>query len=423
MFGSGRIVVIDDELEYLTQLTGTLHEMGVPCIPIRFTGGVPQEATWLSGCRIAFCDLHLIPGLPTGSKANYAAIGSLLDRMATNEASSLLLVLWTRYPQDAAELEQYLAERHRASRPAVILQLDKNDFVGDLVKKLPDAVRAKLQAIPQLHALYEWQEEASTAAAACVGSLVGLARVMDGDLSGNLDKVLSALAQKATGMEIAATHPGAALQEILSPLLADRLSHLPEDERHRDLWRAAMPTAVARTKCEDAVAGGIAAINTALHIAYLHGETVTGRDRGAVIPVPCKSLFRHRFASDEAKVRDKFGIKPGTHVRWVGIQLLASCDHAQRKSLSIPYVLGAEVASDTEEPPAKARPAAFWTSPVFLSEDHRAVRIFANVALTTSVSWSRAENRAALYRFREPLVNSLGLFKSQYETRPGIISL
>jgi hypothetical protein len=423
MFGSGRIVVIDDEAEYLTQLTSTLHEMGVPCIPIHFDGGVSQDATWLSGCRMAFCDLHLIRGLPSGSKSNYAVIGSLLDRMATTEASSLLLVLWTRFPQEAAELEHYLLERHSDSRPAAILHLDKNDFVGDRARTLPDEVRNKLRSIPQLRALYEWQDEVSTAAAACAGSLVGLARGMQGEMNSNLDRVLSALAQKATGVEIAARHPGSALQDILSPLLADRLSHLPEDERHRELWRDAMPSAVARSQCGDAVAGGVAAINTALHIAYPRGERVTGRDRGAVIPVPCPSLFRHRFASDEAKVREKFGIKLDTPVRWIGIQVLASCDHAQRKSLSIPYVLAAEVASDTEEPSIKSRPAALWLSPVFVSEENKAVRVFANVAFTTSVSWKRADSKAAIYRFREPLVNALSLFKSQHETRPGIISL
>lgn len=417
MFGTGRIVAIDDEQEYLLQLTGALHQMGVPCIPIRYTDGIPADATWLGGCRIAFCDLHLIPAA-ANIKSNYAAIGSLLDKMATKESSSLLLVLWTRFPEHAAGLEQYLIERHSESLPAAILQLNKTDFEGPKGATLPDAVRAKLQGIPQLRALYEWQDDVSTAASACAGSLIWLARNMGGDMNGNLDKVLSALAQKATGVEIAATYPGAALQDILSPLLADRLSHLPEDTHHRDLWLAAMPSAVARTKCGAAVAGGMAALNTALHIAYPHGEKITGRDRGAVIPVPCPSLFRHRFASDEATVRSKFGIKTDTPVRWVGIQVEAACDHAQRKSLSIPYVLGAEVAQGTT-----CSNSSVWKSPVFLSETKAPVRIFVNVGLTTSVPWKRAESRPALYRFREPLVNSLAMVKSQHETRPGIIVL
>ncbi|MBP3983600.1 hypothetical protein J5837_04100 [Pseudoxanthomonas helianthi] len=418
MFGSGRIVVIDDEEAYLTQLAGTLHRMGVPCIPIHYTGGIPEDAGWLSGCRIAFCDLHLMPAA-ANIKSNYAAIGSLLDRMATKE-SSLLLVLWTRYPEDAAGLEEYLAERHPDSVPATILPLDKKDFGGDRGADLPNAVRDKLQGIPQLRALYEWQDDVSTAAAACVGSLVGLARGMDGDMNGSLDKVLSALAQKATGVEIAAAHPGAALQDILSALLADRLSHLPEDAQHDELWKKAMPSAMASTKCGAAVVGGVAAINTALHIAHPHGEHMSGRDRGAVIAVPCPSLFRHRFASNEKAVREKFAIKHDTPVRWVGIQIEASCDHAQRKSLSIPYILGAEVASDTK--PTNSSPAV-WKSPVFLSEKKEAVKIFANVGLTTSISWKRAEGRSVLYRFRDPLVSALTVIKAQHEMRPGIISL
>lgn len=417
MFGTGRIVVIDDEQAYLTQLTGKLHQMGVPCIPIRYTDGIPEDASWLSGCRIAFCDLHLIPAA-ANVKTNYAAIGALLDKMATTESSSLLLVLWTRYPEHAAGLRQYLKERHPQSAPAAILQLNKADFEGDRGATLPDAVRTKLQDIPQLRALYEWQDDVSAAAGKCVGSLVGLTKNMEGDLNTNLDKVLSALAQKATGVEIASAHPGAALQDILSPLLADRLSHLSEDDRHRDLWREAMPSAVSRTKCGTSVAQGTAAINTALHIAYPHGDKLTGRDRGAVIPVPCPSLFRHRFASDEAAVRAKFGVTPGIAVRWVGIQVEAGCDYAQRKSLSIPYVLGAEVSADT-----KCSNSSVWRSPVFLSEENKPVIIFVNVALTTSISSKRAESRTAHYRFRESLVNSLIIAKSQHEMRLGIISL
>lgn len=419
MFGSGRIVVIDDEPAYLSQLTSELHRAGIPCVPIVYPDGLPaEEAAWLRGCRIAFCDLHLIPGVAT--RLNYGAIGALLDRMATNEPSSLLLVLWTSYLPEANGLMDYLVERHPTSLPAAILGLDKNNFVGARARLLPDAIRARLDEIPQLRALYEWQDDVDHAAGACVGSLVALARTMAGEMNQNLDKVLSALAQKATGLVIASEHPGAALQDILSPILADRLSHLPEDAGHRDLWIAAMPSAVGKVKCGSAVKEGVAAINTALHVALPRADKISARERGAVVAVPCQSLFRHRFSTDEATVRARFAISTDVPVRWVGIQVEAACDHAQRKSLSIPFVLGAEIAADVK---VKQKPGGVWESPVFLSDEDKAVKIVVNVGLTASVPAVKASRRNALYRFRESLLNSLAMIKAQHETRPGIIML
>lgn len=202
--------------------------------------------------------------------------------------------------------------------------------------------------------------------------------------------------------------------------LADGLSHLPEDAGHRDLWIAAMPSAVGKVKCGSAVKEGVAAINTALHVALPRADKISARERGAVVAVPCQSLFRHRFSTDEATVRARFAISTDVPVRWVGIQVEAACDHAQRKSLSIPFVLGAEIAADVK---VKQKPGGVWESPVFPSDEDKAVKIVVNVGLTASVPAVKASRRNALYRFRESLLNSLAMIKAQHETRPGIIML
>jgi hypothetical protein len=427
MFSASRIIAIDDEKDYLDKLTGVLHGMGIPCIPICFPDQVPgDDATWFSGFRIIFCDLHLLKGAAK-PELNYGVIGSLLERVAAPGAAPVLLILWTAYPEDADNLRDYLSKRHAAAQPIAIYALRKADFDGPLAVNLPAAVRSKLDDVPQLRALYEWQDDVAIAANTSVGSLLDLARREGGDLKEALDKLLSSLATAATGKELAAKNPGAALLEALTPLLADGIAHLPRDGQRDDLWKKAMPSAVAKAKLESK-SDRVCAVNTAMSIVHGDaGAVISARERGAVIEVECPSLFMYRFGDSPGEIMKAFGLKnatPTTH-RWVGVQVEAACDFAQQKSPCIPYVLALEVAAaeETKQERRQGRPDSLWESPVFRSEKNEAVRLVANVRYVSMVSVKKAQVRQAVYRLRDPLVNELAYFKSRHELRPGIVAL
>lgn len=233
--------------------------------------------------------------------------------------------------------------------------------------------------------------------------------------------LLSSLAQAATGKELAAEDPGSALQEVLVPMLADQLSHLPDDKVRLARWKAAMPSAANKCKCTTTAARA-AAINTALSIVPASGDSLTARERGSVSEITAPSFFRHRFESNGADVLKKFALKDAPAHRWMAIQVEAACDFANQKSSCLPYVLAVEVpaASQVLE---KGRPAALWESPVFLSETGVEVRLVANVHFNMMSPPGKAKSVRAKYRLREPLVNELANFKSKYESRPGIVAL
>ena len=420
MFSANRIVAIDDQRDYLDKMCGALHGLGIPCIPILYPDGIPTEETpLLQNVRMAFCDLHLLPGA-TKAELNYAAIGDLLARMATRSRSPLLLVLWTAYPEDADALRKYLAQRHAETQPVAILALNKADFDGDLIRNLPAAIREKLESIPQLRALYEWEDDVASAGSACVGALLRLASTDGDDLKESLDKLLSALAQRATGRQLAAENPGAALQEALVPLLADKLSHLPDDAQRLERWKTAMPSAAGKKNCPTNLSRA-AAINTALNVMRADSGVPNGRERGAVIGIDCPSVFMYRFSSAQADVLQKFFLKDASRYRWVAIQVEAACDFANQKSPCIPYVLAAEVPASVELMDMHAD--SIWRSPAFLSEKDEEVRLVANVRYVAMLSSKKAKSRNALYRLRDALVNELAFHKSRHETRPGIVAL
>ena len=424
MFSANRVIAVDDEPEYLNQLCKALHGLGIPCIPIKYPDDLPAEGVaWFKGIRIAFCDLQLVKGAAR-HEIHYAAIGSMLDRMSSGERYPLVLILWTAYPTYAKELKDYLAQRHAASLPIALLALDKADFPpGESMEKLPEAIKTELDTIPQLRALFEWEDDVARAGNACVSALLSLAAQGQGDLKDSLDELLSSLACAATGSELASIDPGASIQEALVPLLADKLSHLPNDATRNERWKTAMPGAVNRRRFQSSPSR-IAAINTALNVFHAPEGQVAlkASERGAVIEIECPSIFMHRFSMSREEVLRKFYLKDNaTKHRWVAIQVEAACDFAQQKSPCIPYVLAIEKPADTKL--IKDRPDSVWVSPIFLSETGEEVHLVANVRYTAMISPRKAKSRDALYRLRELAVNELAFCKSQHESRPGLVAL
>jgi hypothetical protein len=422
MFSANRIIAIDNEKTELDQLSDALHGLGIPCIPVLYPDQIPPAgATWFQNIRILFCDLHLMAGA-TRSELNYPVIGGLLERMSSAGRVPPLLVLWTAYPEDRTELEKYLAERHAEALPIATLALKKDDFKGVNASTLPTKIRENLDAIPQLRVLYDWQDDVAAAGDACVDTLLGLARQHGGELTDALDKILSALAQASYGPERAAECPGEAVQDVLSPLLQDRLLHLPDDAARRQRWQEAMSCAVAKTNCLDKPPGA-AGINTALHVLHTSVGSTTGRERGAVVQISCPSLFGFRFGNSPERILETWEIKDEEQHRWMAIQVEAECDFAQQKSPCLPFVLAVEVPASTKLTKLVKSSPAFWLSPTFLSEDDREVRLISNVLFTSTISQRKAKKLQVAYRMRDQLINQLAFRRSQHAIRPGIVAL
>lgn len=417
MFGSGRAIVVDDELDHLSLLVNALHSLGVPSIPLHYSGEVDVSRDKSGHCRIVFCDLHLQAALPPGAKANFSVIGSILDSICGAHNHVPMLVLWTRHPDEVEELRQYLAERHASSLPSVVLSLDKNAFLGNEPAQLRDAIQQQLSNNPQISALYHWIDDVALAAAECVSELVKLSRSIHATERPRLDVLLTALAQAATGCDLAAEQPGASIQEILLPLLADRLSSSTETSEQHQRWEAAMGAAIARERCAPFVQAYRFAINSALHFAPAtpNGSAL---DRGAAIRLGDDQV-RQYFGDDLSKVTRKLQLPPNLPHDWIAIQVLPVCDHAQRKSLTVPFVLAAEIPA---EPQFTAK-GPYWVSPDFQLPGSPPKKLLAHPGLSFSLLSADARKLTPAYRLRDSLITELASLKSNYDSRPGRIEL
>lgn len=424
MFASYKVVAVDDDPKYLQQITDALKASGIPCMPVIFPGEAAEfDVSKVPHVRLVFSDLHLIENGIARSKANYDAIGTFLEKIIPDGGGPLLLVLWTRFPEEADKLRQHLSERYDpVKQPIAIIPLDKNKFGEKASENLPAAIGNLLEAMPSVRAVIHWERDVSEAADQCARSLYNLARAAGGDVQQGLEILLSELAVSATGKKIAKENPGESVHDALLPLLADQISNLTSSESNRDLWRAALPTAAEGRKIETSPARA-AAINSSLHIAGRDSK-LPGTTRGAVIPVDdglLRSLFEK--ASDEL-LTDFCVSKKDAAVTWRAIQVEASCDYAQQKSPTIPYVLALEVPANLDFFLKKEmRPASIWFSPILQSPAGESFYLVANVKFSFSLSPSDAKGLVADYRLRESLVGEVGFAKSQHSIRPGSITL
>ena len=128
MLTSSRVVVIDDQADHMQALANGLYQHGVGCLPIHY----PDDAARLKQCpnlRVLFADLHLMAG---GDDAvHFSTIGSLIQE-DFQPLGPYFVVLWTKYPDKAGELMEYLETRLKdVATPFDVLALDKSRYYDD----------------------------------------------------------------------------------------------------------------------------------------------------------------------------------------------------------------------------------------------------------------------------------------------------
>ena len=105
---AAQAVVIDDEEGHAAGLAGTLSSHDIPCQTVLFKGDT-QDVTAIPDAQFILSDLHLIPGF-RDPKADFDVIAGLL-RDSIKPTGPYAIFLWTRYPDDAEGLRQFLRER------------------------------------------------------------------------------------------------------------------------------------------------------------------------------------------------------------------------------------------------------------------------------------------------------------------------
>ena len=419
MLTAPRIIAIDDERSHLEGLTKSLNQYGVACLQIHFTGDT-ERVKPCPHVRVIFADLHLGAGLPASDyKKDFSMIGSLIQE-TVKPSGPYFIVLWTRYPEQASNLQRYLRERLKGvTKPFGVLSLDKADHLDQAdnvkcTKKLVDAIMDIARKQPQIAALLNWEERVLGAAAETVSSVVA-------DRPQEVGRLLARLAVEGVGKEHVDRDRLRAVNEALLPILADRISTLRARNDGKEVWEHVF----SQSDIQGALSQEEAAnLNRIFHIAL---DADTGAERGAVISLPdCYSgdQFTKVFSlcQHSAAVKQFFykkSIADSAQFRWVLVQAQAACDYAQNQPGPLPFYLGLDLEESNKR--RDKPPAALWTSPPFkLDNKVRVLRVSARFQV--SLPFEIAEGIQPLYRLRDQLLADLIHHVHTYGARPGMIS-
>ena len=427
MFPSPRVIAIDNESNHLAGLADGLNRHGVACLQIHFTG----DPTGIKPCpdvRVIFADLHLGAAAPFDHSANFSMMGGLLED-TIKPSGPYFIVLWTQFPDQAPALRNFLERLQGVTQPFDVLPLAKANHL-DSQGKVKDQVRlmeeivAFRDALPQVGALFDWENRVLGATGDTVSSLLKLASTQEADeRAGELGRILARLGIEAVGEAHVDRDRFRAVNEGLFPILADRIANLRQDESEEKLWPAAFDIgsgSLPRLSLEEA-----AKLNRLAHIS--DPGSSSGSERGSVILLPAslRANFEGTFGIDEeSAAKGQFRCKEfapdDERFRWVLVQAQAACDHAQTQPGPMPFYLGLDL-PETHESKNRKAPPSLWTSPAF--EFDGEVRLLpVSARFPVSLSSSEAQKSTLIYRLREEILNDLVYHLHSYGARPGKIS-
>lgn len=438
MFTPGRYVVVDDNPDELKLLVNALHRIGAPCVAHLYKADAPPADGFLRGVRVLFLDLHLVPGIQMGDhQAAFNNIVQLLEGGIEPASGPYIIVLWSSYANQRAELERRIAERLTpGKRPLALLVLDKKEYDladdgGGGADKLATAVSDAVAKDPRLFALISWERDVLAAASATltqIGDLIPPDDRTPTRYGEKLDGVLSVLASAAVGKNHVEKDVRGAVNNALLPILSDKIMKQPADVHSASIWKAAVTKYKEESPLTDGESG---VINAALHVALPEAEAIRPTDWGAVVLMPEDAL------SDEA-IQQRFGLESKTQLFLqtcpvkrknarknctpILLRIGASCDFAQNKSGPIPYVFGLLVAADEPLIDEARRQSAEEYSPVLvLPGTEKPLRIFINARFQVSLVPNQVAAWESICRLREQLLMTFATHCAEYVTRPGIV--
>jgi hypothetical protein len=446
IFYPPRFAVIDDNNIHITAITDTIKACGSYCIGFHFN---PEERDFgidknlLREVRCLFVDMHLMAGttLPSsGDNSAYALISNILQQNIDRDGGPYVLVLWTEYPQMAAELRQYIdspdafPDDMYYAKPVDILALSKSDYIDTISgsmrnpDNLKEAITNELSSLSSFSAVLAWENDVLNAAKYTINSLVDLIPKTDKTqkyFSEQLGLLLTRLASAAVGASNVSNDPRAAMYKALSPLLYDRIATKRTPLQFQKFWSDVFALASSKLPRLDEKSAG--QINGMLHLATPAHETIKPSDWGAVcnwpFPLTGRMLKTRTGLSRTEMFCSEFGIKEPDISRCTPIlvRVGAACDFAQNKPGGNTFLFGTAVPADIKK--TKKLSDAIWESPLFIDAGKAAFRLYIHMRYPMTLSLKQQNKLQANFRLREQLLMELITKASHHAARPGIMQL
>ena len=222
-------------------------------------------------------------GADTNHQANFSTIGGLLED-TIKPAGPYLILLWTRYPDQAINLQEFLEQRlEGVTKPFDVRPLAKSDHIdaqGNVrnAEALMKAISDITDSLPQLGALFDWESRVLGATGNTVSSVLEL--VSEEDMDSRLEvlgRTLTTLGIAAVGTDNVGEDRFRAVNKALLPILEDRIANLRTGDTGDDVWQATVN--VAAPQALTATATG--KLNRMVHFAQL--DSTDGQERGSTI--------------------------------------------------------------------------------------------------------------------------------------------
>jgi hypothetical protein len=392
VFGPIRAVAIDDVPHHLLSITTGLSTIGVPCIgywydrdsselrPAPPEGGLPH-------LRIIFSDLNLaeLGGVPE-TQALWSVVVSVLKQIVSKNSGPYLLVFWTAIENKAAEVREMLFARADQLEgipcPIDVLELPKasflmptpqengfeeglREFYANLHASIDQLRRAVADAVNRnvsLNVVSGWETRAAEAAALAMNEVHRCARTDEPDpsaVSGSMAKVITRIAQAASGRSSAVAEPARAVDAGMIDILIDQIGSTVDAQEYKDAVVAAIgPTVSTEVQFNDSSAM-CAELNTFFH---LDRDVAAAKswDRGVVIPadsfnkgelgfnttvlLTAEFLFPYELFEEERHSQIQEDIRRARQEgRFVLIEIGADCDHAQNHGRTRRFLVGFEL--------------------------------------------------------------------------------
>ena len=457
MFLRSRFVAIDDKKVHLQGIKSALDAMQLDCHTKLYDDESVGDWEPIPDIRVLFLDLNLTTGATFGTADNKVALAAIQDvitKVISPRAGPYGLILWAENP-DVDALRDNLFESFQGDDasylPVFFASLRKADYInttsGDLLNsaKLQQDIIDKVAQNPQLMALLSWEADVAAAASAVVRSIVNL--VPDESRSTNgfgeeLGKIFFRFAQAGAGINQAATQPREAINRVLVPILADRVTeHDPQGDAG-ETWLEA----IIEDNNKFAPVEVQANVNSAIHISRASSAQsvpIEPTDLGAVLEYPFKNVEESLtelfglnkelicgssfFGMDSAADWEKCSLKL--------VQIGAACDHAQPKKGPLLYLLALEWPYDNLDG-TKSNGARLyanktqkmknleWRTPTILvNQGSQPGKLSVFLNCTHSATRAMVADWEVSYRLREEITSKLTQEFARNISRPGILTM
>lgn len=376
-----RVVVLDDDEAEGLEVIKALWRRRIPALYFRGVEDAPAEAERLTGVRLLFLDMDLVPGA-TETKSKMSALVAALKRILSPENGPYSVVAWTKHLELVQAFEQYAFAQNDLPQPISVVAISKDDCKDSAnefdLEKVRGALGAKLAAFSPLMFLQSWEASCLDAA---ISATAELSKLAHGEYASpeefrtgwklHLLRVMNSMAKAVGGRAIKDDRDVAfgSFCSALSPLHADRLENGKPDLCVR--MRPHSEQIVSSEASQGCDRATISRINTMLHCSYDRlGDFYAGNVYLATAQTPFGPLFTN--------LKEFMGVfvdgKPGSedwkrgfdalrdHSIPVVLESNPTCDHSQNKVKVARLVAGMLVPRSEVEKQARPRGTQFTSA-------------------------------------------------------------